>query len=115
MTGTEPVAFTPSITLLCPPALRSRLLLRLANWSGAATGTIDPDIDIHTPDRARHGRETYTIASVPVPLFTRYGPLPFTGEGEHIDPRRASIAYIITPADFDAAAPGRSSGSSTNS
>lgn len=90
-----------SITLLCPPALRSRLLLRLAAWSGPATGLIDAAIDLRTPDRARHGAHTYTIAVIPTSLFATYGPLPFTGEGEYIDPDRGPIAYIIAPADFD--------------
>lgn len=116
MTGARSFAAAPSVMLLCPPSLRGRLVLRLADWSGAATGTLDPGIDLRTPDRARHGPESYTIVSLPVSLFAAYGPLPFTSERQPIDPRRISLAYIITSDDFDSAADGSPEpDSSTNS
>jgi hypothetical protein len=101
----------PPITLICPPELKSRLMLRIADWASDATGNLDAGITVRTAPRDRDyvgaepGQTYFTI----VPgVFVLYDDPPFTGNGgETIAWWNAPLAYIIDASDIEPAAQAR--------
>lgn len=97
------------ITLVCQPELKSRLMLRLADWATGLDGKIDPGIQFHTKYRDRdndYGRAVDPSYITIVPgVFVLYGDAPFTGDGgETIAWWNGPRAYFIGETDLEPAA-----------
>jgi hypothetical protein len=97
--------FQPPITLVCPPELKTRLMLRLSDWATDLHGQLDPGIQIHTGrrDRDDHGSAPGQTYFTIVPgVFVLYGDPPFTGdEGQPIAWWNAPQAYFLSETDLD--------------
>lgn len=97
----------PRITLECAPELKTRLMLRLANWATDETGQLDPGIEIRTGalrDRHYGDKETNrTVFDLAFGLFAKYGDPPFTADrGRVISWWEAPALHVIYPEDLDA-------------
>jgi len=106
--------FQPPITLVCPPALKSRLMLRLADWATDMEGKLDPGIQIHVGrrDRDDYGSDPpQGYITVAPGVFVLYGEAPFTGDGgQTIAWWTAPRAYFIREDDLTAPPPRLGSG-----
>lgn len=96
----------PRITLECAPELKTRLLMRLANWATDETGQLDPGIEIRTGalrDRHYDDKETdRTVFDLAFGLFAKYGDPPFTADrGRIISWWQAPALHVIYPEDLD--------------
>jgi hypothetical protein len=101
----------PRITLLCHPNLKTRLLLRLANWATDETGQLDPGVEIRTDalrDRGYRGPpKGHTVFDLAFGLFAKYGDPPFTADkGTVIAWWEAPALHVVHPEDLDAVACG---------
>jgi hypothetical protein len=104
----------PPITLVCPPDLKSRLMLRLADWATDVEGKLDAGIQIHVGrrDRDDYGSDAPQGYITVVPgVFVLYGDPPFTGDsGQPIAWWTAPRAYFIGEDDLAAPPPPLPSG-----
>lgn len=98
----------PRITLICHPNLKSRLLLRLANWAtDPLTGQLDVGVEIRTDALRDRGYppkpQGNTVFDLAFGLFAKYGDPPFTaGNGTVISWWRAPALFVVYPPDLDA-------------
>jgi hypothetical protein len=99
--------FQPPITLVCPPKLKTRLMLRLADWATDLHGQLDPGIQVHTGRRDRDDYGTapgQTYFTIVPGVFVLYGDPPFTGDGgQPIAWWRAPHAYFLSEDDLEPA------------
>lgn len=97
----------PRITLVCHPRLKSRLLLRLANWAtDPLTGQLDAGVEIRTDalrDRAYPlNPQGHTVFDLAFGLFAKYGDPPFTCEkGQVVAWWQAPRLYVVHEEDLD--------------